>query len=82
MSNRLLLTAAPGCLALVLAGAVVGAPRKAAPPVQAMDPQSARRSVSLLAEFYREHLHITHTTYLSGSQTPAAVRTRGIFAVP
>jgi hypothetical protein len=67
-------------LVILLVGIAGAAPRRAPVSPPAVPPEDARRSVSLLADFYRENLLLTHTTYINGSQQPAAVTTRKLFA--
>lgn len=71
--------AGSGMAALMVAVASAAAPPGPDRPV-AMGVEDARRSVSMLAEFYRQHLLVTHTTYVSNGKLPAAVMTRKLFA--
>lgn len=73
--------AIPATAAAALAiTAALAAPPKSPPPAPA-NVEQARRAVSLLADFYRENLLVTHQTYVEGTRPPAALVTRDLFAV-
>lgn len=68
--------------ALLLAGSAIAVasarPEAPAPPAHTTI-EEARAMVSMLADFYRENLLLTHKTYVDGGRPPAALVTKTLF---
>jgi hypothetical protein len=80
MKGRLTVLGAAG-VGLLAAGLAAAAPGQAVtPPIPASSAEDARRSVQMLADFYRTSLLETHVTYVKDGKPPAATVFRQVFA--